>query len=213
MSQDLERVAQRLKRWRDEAGLSLQALASRSGVAASTIQKIERQQMVPTIAVLLKISHGLGRQPTAFLEEKGEPLEVVHLAAVARNVHPTAGGTTLERLCGDVIEPGFEAWRIEHPTGGSIGRLPLQYEGEMIIVCETGELTVEIGDETHRVGAGDSLHWKAKLPHSWLNHGAEPARFVIAGTLPRDLRRVLRPNADDAIESIDDPEQASRTGV
>ena len=60
---DLERIAGRVRRWREEAGLTLLELARRSGVAASTIQKVESLQMVPTIGVLLKIARGLEHQP------------------------------------------------------------------------------------------------------------------------------------------------------
>jgi transcriptional regulator with XRE-family HTH domain len=44
---------------RTDERLTLQMLAQRSGVAASTIHKIEAQQMVPTISVLFKIARGL----------------------------------------------------------------------------------------------------------------------------------------------------------
>ena len=53
-------LSERIRRWRGEVGLTLVELGQKSGVAASTIQKIERQQMIPSIAVLLKIAFGLG---------------------------------------------------------------------------------------------------------------------------------------------------------
>ena len=58
---ELARISQRIRRWREEAGLTLQDLARRSELATSTIQKVETAQMVPSIAVMLKIARGLGR--------------------------------------------------------------------------------------------------------------------------------------------------------
>jgi transcriptional regulator with XRE-family HTH domain len=192
MSDDLKRVAERLRQWRDEAGLSLQGLASRSGVAASTIQKVERRQMVPTIAVLLKIAHGLGRRPSEFLDDEAPHVEVVHVRAADRRMYSDGGGGTVERLSYDVIDQRFEAFRVEHAPGGSMGQVPIHFDGEQLILGLSGELTVTIADTRYVVRAGDSLHWKARLPHSWVNEGAEPARFVIIGTLPQGMRGLLR---------------------
>jgi transcriptional regulator with XRE-family HTH domain len=56
-------LATRIRTFRNDDGLTLQQLASRSQVAASTIHKIEAQRMIPTISVVLKIAKGLGRRP------------------------------------------------------------------------------------------------------------------------------------------------------
>jgi len=192
MNDGLQRVAERLHGWREEAGLSLQALASRSGVAASTIQKVERRQMVPTIAVLLKIAHGLGRRPSEFLDDETPHVEVVHIRAAERRVHSDGGSGSVERLSADVIDPQLEAYRVEHLPGGSMGKVPIHFDGEQLIVVLSGALTLTIADQTHVVRAGDSIHWKARLPHSWKNESSEPARFIIVGTLPQGMRGVLR---------------------
>ena len=57
---ELARITARIRRWREQAGLTLQELAKRSGLATSTVQKVETGQMIPSVAVLLKLSHGLG---------------------------------------------------------------------------------------------------------------------------------------------------------
>ena len=199
MGDDLQRVATRLRVWREDAGLSLQSLATRSGVAASTIQKIERQQMVPTIGVLLKIAHGLRRRPSEFLDEQGTQLEVVHLPATKRRRHPDGSGGRVERLAADLIDPRFDAYRVEHAPGGSMGRIPIHFHGEQLILGLAGELTVTIDARRYLVQPGDTLHWKAHLPHFWANEGTEPARFLIAGTLPEDMRGVMRMQAPAAL--------------
>jgi transcriptional regulator with XRE-family HTH domain len=54
-------LARRVRASREEEGWTLHDLAARSGVAVSTIQKIETGQMVPTLSVLSKIANGLRR--------------------------------------------------------------------------------------------------------------------------------------------------------
>ena len=53
-------MAKQIRSHRAADGLTLQQLAVRSGVSASTIHKVEARLMVPTVLVLLRIAKGLG---------------------------------------------------------------------------------------------------------------------------------------------------------
>lgn len=188
MSKDLDRVARRLKLWRDEAGYSLQQLARRSGVAASTIQKIESQQMVPTIAVLLKIAHGLGRRPAEFIDDDSVAATVIHQTPGDRSVYSDGNHGTIERVGGVLADPTFEVWRVVHQPGGTMGHQTIHFEGEQLLMCESGELAVRVDGERFELSAGDALHFKAELPHAWSNESDRPAQFLIIGTLPSTMR-------------------------
>ena len=62
-------MATQIRTFRNGDGLTLQQLASRSQVAASTIHKIEAQRMIPTVSVVLKIAKGLGRRPEELVRD------------------------------------------------------------------------------------------------------------------------------------------------
>jgi len=191
VQEELARIAQRVRRWRDEAELTLQELARRSGVAASTIQKVETQQMVPTIGVLLKIARGLDRAPNELLREAREEFQVAYLPPEARYRVGIPDKMVVERMVGDLFEPAVETWRVTHQPGGGSGEGLIHFDGETVIIGEEGVISVRVGDEVFQVRAGDSLHFKSTLPHSWENRGTEPARFLITATLPRKLRAVI----------------------
>src|SRR6266516_615508 len=55
-----QRIAQRVRELRAAQGLSLDALASKSGVSRSMISLIERGESSPTAVVLEKLAAGLG---------------------------------------------------------------------------------------------------------------------------------------------------------
>jgi len=55
----IEDVAQRVRELRATQGLSLEALADRSGVSRSMISVIERGESSPTAVVLAKLAAGL----------------------------------------------------------------------------------------------------------------------------------------------------------
>lgn len=191
MSQDLERVAKRLRAWRDEAGLTLQQLAERCGVATSTIQKVETRQMVPTVAVLLKLAQGLGKRPSDFVSETGAEFRVRHTTAANRNVFGDGQDVRVERLVGDLQSPSLEVWRVTHGPGAGLFREGVHFDGECLIVCEVGELHARVDGDEYRLESGDSLHFKADLPHGWENRSASEVQFLIIGSLPDALRAVL----------------------
>lgn len=189
---ELKRIAGRIRRWRDEAGYTLQELASRSGVATSTIQKIETTQMTPSVTVLLKVARGLGRRPSELIRDEAEAAEVVHLRPKERHPVGVADALLVERLSGEISDPALEMWRLTLHPGQRSGRSAIHYDGEEIVVCEKGSVTFRVGDADYVLRPGDTLHFKATLPHSWRNEGDAPARFIVTGTLPQQFRAAMR---------------------
>lgn len=189
---ELARIGLRVRRWREERGQTLQDLATRAGLATSTVHKVESAQMIPSVAVLLKLARGLGRKPGDLVHDEGTALEVVHLRADERHPVGVADRMMVERLSGDLPEPALETWRVTVHPGVSSGEDAIQYEGEELVVMEAGELLFRIGGREHRLRAGDSLHFKASAPHAWRNDSPAWARFLVTGTLARRFREVMQ---------------------
>jgi transcriptional regulator with XRE-family HTH domain len=86
-------MATQIRTCRNGDGLTLQQLAARSHVAASTIHKIEAQQMIPTISVLLKIAKGLERRPEELIRDTltNEAEDVTSLEITSNGID-SAGG-------------------------------------------------------------------------------------------------------------------------
>jgi transcriptional regulator with XRE-family HTH domain len=103
-------MAQQIRTCRAQEGLTLQKLAARSGVAASTIHKIEAQQMVPTVSVLFKIAKGLDRRPEELIRDA---IVLVEMGAIDLQ----AGKRRILLDTGDCIE--VEGERIESPAAQS----------------------------------------------------------------------------------------------
>lgn len=191
MDEDLKLIARRIRGWREELGLSLHELARRADVSPSTIQKVETEQMVPSISIVMKIARGLDRRPTELISDEPEHLDVVLIRA---KEHATSGSIAkmkAERLSGDLFDPSIEMWRVFVSPGFSSGSDPHAYEGEELILCEEGCVTFAFEEYEYQMQAGDSLHFKADLPHRWWNDGDTVARIIIAGTFPKALRRKL----------------------
>ena len=100
------------------------------------------------------------------------------------------GGATASKYI-RLFDPSIEMWRVFVSPGFSSGSDPHAYEGEELILCEEGCVTFAFEECEYQMQAGDSLHFKADLPHRWWNDGDTVARIIIAGTFPKALRRKL----------------------
>ncbi len=62
-------AGQRLRRFRQEAGLRQRDLAARTGLAITTIRRIERGHRVPHEETIELLAQGLGLSPDAFVAD------------------------------------------------------------------------------------------------------------------------------------------------
>ena len=189
---EIARIGRRIRQWREEAGLTLQELARRSAVAPSTIQKVECLQMVPSVAVLIKIARGLGRPPGDLVADDSPRDEVAVLREGDRPVLASRRGMRVERLSGDLPDPEVEAWRVTLDPGVGSGDGEIRYDGEELVLGEVGTVRFRLAGEVLELGPGDVLHFKARVAHAWENPGPGPARFVVLGTLAPALREAFR---------------------
>jgi len=178
----VRQVAARIRAWRSEARLSLQELANRSGVSPSTIHKIEHDQTIPTIAVVLKLASGLGRPAASLFDESPHTPVATHVRASERRQLRTSRGVVLQALAGDSGARDIGVWRVVHPPGFSFGERRMRHgEGEMVIYVERGRLRVAVEQEEYVVDAGDTLHFRASSPHAWHNEESEETVAIILG--------------------------------
>jgi transcriptional regulator with XRE-family HTH domain len=181
----LDRLAARLRRWRSEAALTLQQLADRSDVAASTIHKIELRKTVPTVSVLFRIAQGLDRPVTDFLDEEPEP--AAHLQRRGEAMVEVERGVLVAALGNP--DRDARGWRVQ--LGAGQGPATLRVEGDVLVLCEEGVL--ELGRQAARwqLERGDVLSLRAPMPFRIQAESREGCRFLLLGHVPTSPRALL----------------------
>jgi transcriptional regulator with XRE-family HTH domain len=164
---ELGALAARLRACREEEDLTLHQLAERSGVAPSTIQKVEKGAMTPTISILMKIVRGLRRPLSHFIGDEG-PAEVAVVRASKRAVaFGRRGDVVVERLAGEIRDAVFDVYEATLPPG-------------------KGTVVFTVGGEAHRLRPGDSIHFASTIPHAYENPDRRrEARVLLVGSVPR----------------------------
>lgn len=188
----MSQIAGRLREWRTDDRLTLQSLADRSGVSASTIHKIENGQSVPTITVLLKLAEGLGRRPAELLEEDADQVAVAYTTRDERPTITSERGTAIEWVVDGLSDPTIQMWRVKYQPGYSTGDEPIRNEdGEFVLLCEQGKLTIQLAEESYPLSLGDSLHFKASIDFRLQNLGDEVATVLVIAAMPNRARGKL----------------------
>ena len=141
------------------------------------MHKIEKSGMTPTIASLMKIAAALGRSVSYFVEEPSTPDVTVVRARRARaglHVQAGAGPRNISGRYGPFLIAGAEAASSRYADSGPT---PMNHPGEELVIVLEGTMVFTVDGERHALEAGDSIHFRTLLPHSW--HPAEqPARAI-----------------------------------
>ena len=162
-----------------------------SGVAASTIHKIEQLQTVPTISVLLKMAHGLNRRPSERLAEIEGGRKVSLIRGEGRPSLEVVSGARAEYLIGMIPRNKLDAWRvcIAPGRGAGMGDTPAwHFRGEMALLVESGRMKVEVGRDSFYLEPGDSIHFDSSRPHRWVASEDQPAEVIAIATIPERLQ-------------------------
>ena len=175
------RIARRVRDLRATGGLSLQALATRSGVSRSMISLIERGQCSPTAVVLERLATGLGvtlarlfdaPEPAAHpVARRGDQPTWTdpHSGYVRRNVSPAVRSSPFQ-----IVEVWFPAHaRVAYETAA---REPAVHQHIWLL---EGVIEVTVGPALHRLEAGDCLAMALDRPVSFHNPGHDRARYAV----------------------------------
>jgi transcriptional regulator with XRE-family HTH domain len=172
-------IGKKLKATRLQHDQTIQELADRSGVSANMISRMERGLTSPSVKILLKLAAAFGMSISYFMEEAQTGASVVYT--------PKGGGEPLfffqdkqqiTSLTQGLRDPSFTVLFDTVEKGCSSGGSDMVHVGEEFIFILDGCLEFSIQGKNYVLSAGDSLSFKAPLPHQWRNVAEGPTRVL-----------------------------------
>lgn len=168
-------VGLRIRQLRTLKGVSARELASKTGITASYISRIENAKVSPTVATLGRIVQALGETFATLFED----LEAEGPIVRAHERHPLSSRGVQDYR----VTPGW-ASRLEvmesiiQPGQGS-GPRPHNHPGdeECVLVIE-GSLTMWVDGSAYQLNPEDSATFPCRTPHRWRNPGTQPCRVL-----------------------------------
>lgn len=172
------RVAEVLKKLRADRRLSLDDLASRSGVSRAALSQIEGARTNPTLAVLWKIAVGL---EVPFHDLLGSSEEQAVRVLRAGDTPPLRSGDG--RMESRLLSPGGASSDVEvydmrfQPKAVHKSDPHGKGTTETLIVL-TGTLRLTVDGSEHELGTGDSVFFRADVPHTYENRTGREIRCL-----------------------------------
>jgi XRE family transcriptional regulator, regulator of sulfur utilization len=172
------RVAESLRRFRAERRMSLDQLALSSGVSRAALSQIEGARTNPTLGLMWKVAVGLGIPFQALLGTSDGSQSRVLRSGDAIPLRSTDGRMESRLLSPAGSADRMEIYELRFQAKGFHRSEPHGAGATETVILLTGALRVVAGDETHDLGAGDTLYFHANVPHSYENRSSRETRCV-----------------------------------
>jgi transcriptional regulator with XRE-family HTH domain len=169
-----EHVGARVREIRRTHRLSARELASRAGVSAAYLSRLENGRLSPTVSTLTRIMRAMGEPVSNAFGDRDltGPVVRVHDRRVIRErgvddylLSPTRSGR-LEVL-ETVIQPGGDSGdAYSHPG-----------HEECVVVLD-GAFRMWVNGAEYDLTPGDAITFPCQLPHRWKNPGRDETRVL-----------------------------------
>lgn len=180
-------IGPRVRGLRLRKKMGLVELGRHTGLSAAMLSKIERGRLFPTLPTLLRIAMvfdvgldvffaGAREKPVAGVVRRKERLrfpEKPGPGAIAyrfESLDFTAPERRLHAYFAEFVAASHDPRRFHHHPGGEF------------IYTLRGTLSVRVGDDEHRLGAGDSMYFDANTPHGYARGGRGSCQAVVVVT-------------------------------
>jgi transcriptional regulator with XRE-family HTH domain len=175
-------VATSLRQLREERGISMRTLATKSGLSANALSMIERGKTSPSVSTLYKLADALGVSITAFFGPENKKKQIVFLKSDER-MHMSFTRGVFEGLGGSQFSGRVEPFMLTLESGASSGTSSITHTGHEFVFCLRGRLEYYVDKQFFQLEAGDSLLFASKLQHKWKNPGSTvtTALIIISG--------------------------------
>lgn len=166
------KIALNVKDLRGKKGLTLDEAARLTGVSRSMLAQIEKGDVNPTISVLWKIANGFKVSFSSLTENKTQQSEVIRLSDI-KPLTELGNGYINYPIFPFQENRLFETYRIQIDVDGSLYANPHLAGTEEYITVFSGQAEVKADTEVFKLNTGDSVHFKADVPHSYRNIGSD----------------------------------------
>ena len=180
-----QRLGETVRLLRQRAGLSIQDVATKTGLSNGMISQLERARAMPSIRTLRLLSIAL-EVPISYFFETSDPAADVQRYIVRKNsrrlLRLTASGVVKEALT-PADKGQLELYELTLNPGASSGTDFLQHNGEKAGYILSGSLRLWLDNQAHLLEAGDSFRFPSIVPHMFDNPTQQAARVIWVTTL------------------------------
>jgi transcriptional regulator with XRE-family HTH domain len=176
----VRRIAAGIRKHREQLGISANDLAERSGVSRAMVSKLERLEVSPTAALLGRLCNGLGITLSSLIASaETTPSPAVASAADQPTWHDPDTGLLRTMVSPRNTGSRVEIVHIELPSGARVHYEAVHAAYDQHLVILGGKLTRMEGAEHFELSAGDCMHCRVDVAHTFSNQGRSPCKYLV----------------------------------
>ena len=175
-------LGERVSQLRQLQSMTLEQLAAASGVSRSMLSQIERGASSPTVASLWNLTRALNVDFAGLLDSSAAPASPIleHIRAADTPSFSEAGrGCTIRILSAPADAGKTELYELVFEAGGSLVSEPHDAGAIEHLTVLTGAVTITSGEAEAALSTGDTLRYRADLPHAIRASAAARALLVV----------------------------------
>ena len=187
-------VGKVLQRLRKDNGWTLSVVSAKTGVAISTLSKIENNQSSPNYDVLIRLAEGLGVDFVELFKNRS----FTTFAPGSRTIN-RAGDTILYNsalgeyhiLSGELAKKTLQPMLVCVPRGKEAPDILSNHGGEEFIYVLSGSLKFFMEPYSATIlERGDSVHFDGVMPHGFVAVGDEDAWILSVCLSEREIAEI-----------------------
>ncbi|NLV23156.1 MAG: helix-turn-helix transcriptional regulator [Deltaproteobacteria bacterium] len=165
---DGNKVAERVRTYRERLGMTMAVLAEKSAVSAEVIAAVEAGEVYPALGILVKLSRALGQRLGTFMDDQFQADPVIVRAGARKDERIShkvreSGGFCYFPLGYGKTDRHMEPFYIEIAPEAKASFS--SHEGEEFIVVISGEVELVYGSVRHVLKPGDSAYYNSVVRH------------------------------------------------
>ena len=150
-----------------------------SRVSSNMISRIERGLTTPSVEILMKLADSLGLSLSYFVEEAEKGSTVIYTpAGRGEPIFFFEDKHQINSLTQGLRDPGFSVFVDTIEPDCDSGEGGMVHTGEEFAMVLEGSLDFLIEGDAYHLNQGDTIGFKASLPHSWKNTSNQQTKIL-----------------------------------
>ena len=159
----MKELGEKIRERRKELGLSLRELSEKLSISPSTLQKIEKGVLNPTVNLMLEISHELDKPIYTFVRDKKKV--IVHIKKDDQKELKINEGFVATLIADfGLMSDNINCSYVKCNKGGGMVKHTEPYFVFSYII--KGMIRVTFGNMTYEAKEGEALYYDGSFPHS-----------------------------------------------
>ena len=170
-------LGERIREMRTRQKMDLETLAHQTGYSVDYLERVEEGKASPAVGTLIQISRALAVDSASLLAEDRKKER-------RRSYRKRTRAYSYKNLVPGAEDKHLWAYLITLEPKKAHEKVEYKHEGEEFVYVLDGRVQVQVGEETHTLTKGKSLHFDSSREHLLKNLSSKESKLLVIVYVP-----------------------------